>query len=91
MNIKYTKSLLNKIEDIIAESDYTLRYEKGNFKSGFCVLKETKIIIINKYFTLEGKINCLVDLLNTLALDTTKMTDKNKKLFSELSQTELKL
>ena len=46
--IKYTNQFLSKLEDLIAESDYNLRYEKGNFKSGFCVLKDQKIIIINK-------------------------------------------
>ena len=32
--IKYTNQYLTKLEDMIAESDYFLRYEKGNFKSG---------------------------------------------------------
>ena len=63
MEIKYTKHFLNKLEDIFAESDYMLRYEKGNFKSGFCVLKSTKVIIVNKFYSLEGKVNCLVDIL----------------------------
>lgn len=57
--IKYTNHFLTKMEDLIAESDYTLRYEKGNFKSGYCVLKDQKIIIINKFYTMEGKINAL--------------------------------
>ena len=37
--MKYTKHLLNKLEDIFSESDYVLRYEKGNFQSGYCILK----------------------------------------------------
>jgi hypothetical protein len=61
--IKYTHQFLTKLEDLIAESDYILRYEKGNFKSGHCLLKEQKIMIINKFFTVEGKINALLDIL----------------------------
>jgi hypothetical protein len=64
--IKYTHQFLTKLEDLIAESDYILRYEKGNFKSGHCLLKEQKIMIINKFFTVEGKINALLDILKNL-------------------------
>lgn len=99
MDLKYTNHFLNKIEDVFSESDYHLRYEKGNFKSGYCVLKETKIAIVNKYYTTEGKVNCLVDILKILELDTSNFTDKNKKFYNDLltvteedkSQTKLEL
>lgn len=84
--IKYTNQFLSKLEDLIAESDYHLRYEKGNFKSGFCVLKDEKIIIVNKFYPLEGKINALFDILRTVTLDTSRFTEKNQKLYEELSQ-----
>jgi len=83
--IKYTSQYLLKLEDMIAESDYTLRYEKGNFKSGYCVLKEQKIMIINKFYTTEGKINALLDILKGTTLDTTRFTEKSQKLYEELS------
>jgi hypothetical protein len=89
--IKYTNQFLIKLEDLIAESDYVLRYEKGNFKSGYCLLKEQKIMIINKFFTTEGKINTLLDILKNIELDTAKFTEKSLKLYQELSQTEVTL
>ena len=89
--IKYTNQFLTKLEDLIAESDYVLRYEKGSFKSGYCLLKEQKIMIINKFFTTEGKINTLLDILKSIELDTTKFTEKSLKLYQELSQTEVTL
>ena len=91
MPIKYSNNFLNKLEDILSETPFILRYEKGNFKSGYCILKDTQIVIVNKYFTTEGKINCLVDIINQLDIDVNDLSDKNKKLFSELSQTALKL
>jgi hypothetical protein len=84
--IKYTNQFLTKLEDLIAESDYTLRYEKGNFKSGFCVLKDQKIIIVNKFYPTEGKINALFDILRTVSLDTSRFSEKSLKLYEELSQ-----
>lgn len=86
MQIKYTKHFLNKIEDLFAESDYILRYEKGNFKSGYCILKETKVIVINKYYSLEGKINCLVDIIKKTELEQSGMSEKNIKLLFDINQ-----
>ena len=84
--IKYTTQFLAKLEDLIAESDYTLRYEKGNFKSGYCVLKDQKIIIVNKFYPTEGKINALLDSLKNVVLEMGRVTDKNVKFYSELFQ-----
>ncbi|HBH24813.1 MAG TPA: hypothetical protein DDY13_15510 [Cytophagales bacterium] len=84
MEVKYTKHFLNKLEDIFAESDYTLRYEKGNFKSGYCVLNQSKIVVINKYYTLEGKISCLLDIIKEVELDSSGFSEKNQKLFKNI-------
>lgn len=89
--IKYTNQFLVKLEDLIAESDYFLRYEKGSFKSGYCLLRDQKIMIVNKFFTTEGKINVLLEILRTVPLDTRKFSEKNQKLYEELSQEEVKL
>jgi hypothetical protein len=88
---KHSKSFLNKLEDIFAESDYFLRYEKGNFKSGWCELKDHKVIIVNKYYTNEGKISTLLSILKTVGLDTKGFSDKNKKFLAELNQSKLHL
>jgi flagellin-specific chaperone FliS len=85
--IKYTNHYLNKLEDIFAESDYMLRYEKGNFKSGYCLLKDTRIAIVNKFFPIEGKINSLIDIIKEIDIDPEDLSDKNKKLYRQLQQT----
>ena len=89
--IKYTNQFLTKLEDLIAESDYILRYEKGNFKAGYCLLREQKIMIINKFFTMEGKINALLDIIKIVPLETSKFSEKNQKLYEELTQAEVSI
>jgi hypothetical protein len=84
--IKYTTQFLTKLEDMVAESDYTLRYEKGNFKSGYCVLKDQKIIIVNKFYPTEGKINAMLDILKNVPLDSARFTEKSVKLYEDLFQ-----
>jgi len=91
MQVKYTNHYLHKLEDIFAESDYILRYEKGNFNAGYCILNDKKVAVVNKYFPVEGKINCLIDILKSIDLDISQLCEKNKKHYLELTQTELKL
>lgn len=92
MTVRYTKNFLDKLENIFASSEYILRYEKGNFKSGYCILKDNKIVIINKYYTLDGKINTLIDIIKEIGFKVNDFSDKKiQDLISELQQTELKL
>lgn len=91
MAIKYTKHFLDKLENLFSETDFMLRYEKGNFKSGYCVLNESKIVIMNKYFPLEGKINALVDILIELNFNPQDFMNKsNQDFLKEIRQTHLK-
>jgi hypothetical protein len=64
--MKYTKNTLKKLEESLAESGYKVRYEKGSFKAAYCVLKTQKLVVINQFASLEGKINCLLDILKSL-------------------------
>jgi hypothetical protein len=81
MQLKYTRPFLSRLEDIFAESEYMLRYEKGTFKSGFCVLKDTKVAVVNKYFPLEGKINCLVEILKTIEITPEALRPESQELY----------
>ena len=90
MRIKYTTHFLSKLEDLFSESTYILRFEKGNFQSGYCILNESKIAIINKYFPLEGKINCLIEIIRSVELNPEELSADNKKIFHAIRQNELK-
>jgi hypothetical protein len=53
-------------------------------------LKDQNIIIVNKFYTTEGKINALLDILRNVALDTSKFSEKSQKLYEEIAQLEIK-
>ena len=91
MIIKYTSHFLNKLEDIMSETDYILRYEKGNFQSGYCILNESKVAVVNKFFTLEGKVNSLIEIIRSIKVDTSKLSENNKKLYAEITNNQLQL
>lgn len=85
MQIKYTPHFLSKIEDVFSQSDYVLRFEKGTFKSGYCVLNEQKVVVVNKFYSLEGKVSCLIDILKNVNLDCSNMEEKNKAFYNEIA------
>ncbi|HEV8269753.1 MAG TPA: hypothetical protein VGQ04_00530, partial [Chitinophagaceae bacterium] len=60
--MKYTQTTLDKLETIVEEAGYVLRYERGTFQSGYCILEERKVVVLNKFLQLEGRINTMLDL-----------------------------
>lgn len=82
--MKYTQATLNKIEKVIEEAGYILRFERGNFQSGFCILEEKKVVVLNKFLQLEGKINTLIDLIPQLQMHPETMSPESKKVFDDI-------
>ena len=87
--MKITQSVLDKIEKIIEESGYIIRYERGTFQSGYCILQEKKVVVLNKFFQLEGRINTLIDLMPQLDIQFDSLTHESQKLYDEIMQPEV--
>lgn len=82
--MKYTQTSLDKLEAIPEQAGYVLRYERGTFQSGYCILEERKVVVLNKFLQTEGRINTLLDLIPQLAIDTELLTEESKKLFATI-------
>jgi hypothetical protein len=80
---KYTKPTLLKIEQIFKELDYSVRYEKGNFNSGYCIVDHSKVVVVNKFFDTEGRVNVLVDILSFVMTDEQVLTDKSRQFYRQ--------
>lgn len=74
-----------KIEGIFHSGGYTVRYEKGTFNSGFCVLENKKVVVINKFHSVEAKVNSLIEIMGIVDLDTNAMSDEEKQLYFKLT------
>ena len=83
--MKYTQHNLDKVEKIIEESGYVIRYERGTFQSGYCILQDKKVVVLNKFFQTEGRINTLIDLLPQLDINIDALTHESQKLYEELA------
>lgn len=82
--MKYTQASLDKLEAIPEQAGYVLRYERGTFQSGYCILEERKVVVLNKFLQTEGRINTLLDLIPQLDINTDTLTDEAKKLFIDI-------
>jgi len=40
--------IVNDLEEITRQLGVQLRYEKGDFEGGYCVLKEQRMMVVNK-------------------------------------------
>ena len=82
--MKYTQHTLEKVEKVIEDSGYIIRYERGTFQSGYCILQAKKVVVLNKFFQTEGRINTLIDLLPQLEINFDALTHESQKLYEEL-------
>ena len=82
--MKYTQSTLDKLEAIPEEAGYVLRYERGTFQSGYCILEERKVVVLNKFLQTEGRINTLIDLIPHLEINSGILTEGSKKMYSDI-------
>ena len=82
--MKYTQSTLDKLEAIPEQAGYVLRYERGTFQSGYCILEQKKVVVLNKFLQTEGRINTLIDLIPQLEIDPDQLTDDARKLYGEI-------
>jgi len=76
---KYTKTTLKKLEDILATQDYKVRYEKGNFNSGYCIVENKKMAVVNRFFDTEGRINTLLEIVANTEIDESLLDEKQIK------------
>jgi len=82
--MKYTQTTLDKLESIPEQAGYVLRYERGSFQSGYCILEEKKVVVLNKFLQTEGRINTLIDLIPQLDINTELLTDESKKIHADI-------
>lgn len=80
--MKYTQSTLDKLENVTEEAGYILRYERGTFQSGYCILEAKKVVVLNKFLQIEGRINTLIDLIPQLDIKPDLLSEEARKLYT---------
>ena len=83
--MKISQAQLDKLQQLLADSDYTIRYERGTFQSGWCLLEQKRMVVLNKFLDIEGRINTLMDLIPQVQIDFDKLTLESQKLYTAIT------
>jgi len=82
--MKYTQGTLDKYTAILTESGYIIRYERGTFQSGWCLLESRKIVVLNKFLSTDGRINILIDIIPQIPISYDLLTLESQKLLDTI-------
>ncbi len=74
------EDILKELERISKELGYKVRFEKGNFSGGDCRVKENRVIVINKFLPLEGKISTFAQVLASIGVENVFIPPQVRKI-----------
>lgn len=82
--MKYTRHNLKKLETLFSDIEYTIRYEKGNFNSGYCIVEDRKVAVINKFYDTEGRMNVLLEILAGMPVEEEQLEEASLKFYKQV-------
>ena len=86
ITMKYTQTTIDKLETLLDELEYVVRYERGTFQSGYCILEQKKVVVLNKFLQMEGRINTLMDIIPQLNVSFESLSPESRKVYDALIQ-----
>jgi hypothetical protein len=87
--MKYNQTTLDKIEKILDEAAYIVRYERGTFQSGYCILEQKKVVVLNRFLQTEGRINTLIDIVPQLKITPERLSPEVRKIYDDVMSAHL--
>jgi hypothetical protein len=63
------KQMLAELEDVAIRLGYKIRYEKGNFAGGYCILKDSNLLVVNSRNEIERRIIIVAKCLKEIGID----------------------
>ncbi|MFA8343322.1 MAG: hypothetical protein ACEPO8_10185 [Rhodothermaceae bacterium] len=81
---KEFEQVLDELKEVALQVGATVRFEKGDFKGGYCIVKHSKVIVINKRANTQRKVMTLAAALNELGLEGIEISDKLKIVLDEM-------
>ncbi|MBI5476845.1 MAG: hypothetical protein HY964_08935 [Ignavibacteriales bacterium] len=68
--------IVGDLELLAKQLEINIRYEKGDFEGGFCVLKDKKVVVVNKRLLDSRKATALALALNDYGLNWDQVNGK---------------
>lgn len=81
---KEFEKLLDELKEVAANLGAKVRFEKGDFKGGYCLLKDSKVVVINRLSNTQRKVMILAAALKELGADDIYLNPKLREIIEEM-------
>ncbi len=85
---KEFEEVIQDLKSVATQLGASVRFEKGDFKGGYCLLNDNKVIVINKNANLQRKAMILSAALKELGVDDVYLNPKLREIIEEMSDTK---
>lgn len=85
---KEFEEIVQELKSVADQLGAEVRFEKGDFKGGYCILKDSKVIVINKMTNLQRKVIVLSMALKELGVDKIYLTPRMREIIEEMSESK---
>ncbi len=75
--------LVTELEELAQQLGIQLRYEKGDFEGGFCILKDQKVLVVNKRLQDARKASSLAQALSEYGIETAFIKPKLREYIED--------
>lgn len=83
---KEFEDVIEELKALAAQLGATIRFEKGDFKGGYCLLKESKVIVINKLANSQRKAIILSEALKDLGVEQIYLTPRIREIIDQMNE-----
>ena len=84
---KEFEEILQELRSVADQLGASVRFEKGDFKGGYCIIHDKKVIVINKMTNPQRKVMILSTALKELGVDEIYLTPRVREVIEEMSGT----
>jgi len=78
--------IVQDLKSLASQLGATVRFEKGDFKGGYCILHDSKVIVINKMTNQQRKAMILSAALKELGVDKIYLTPRMREIINEMTE-----
>ncbi|MCW8817985.1 MAG: hypothetical protein OQK52_08950 [Ignavibacteriaceae bacterium] len=84
---KEFEEIFQELKSVADQLGASVRFEKGDFKGGYCIIYDKKVIVINKMTNLQRKVMILSSALKELGIDEIYLSPRVREIIEEMSGT----
>tara|TARA_X000001036_G_scaffold146202_1_gene139040 strand:- start:254 stop:496 length:243 start_codon:yes stop_codon:yes gene_type:complete len=78
-----SKKIYIELKEVFDKIGYKVILDNGNFNSGYCILEDDKVIVINKNKPYENRVRVLSEILSSIKLDDIYLKPYIRELIKE--------